>query len=106
MSWRDAEKKRFVKARIRGQVQGVGYRAWTAATARRHGVLGYVRNCANGDVEALFAGPASAVGAMIEACFQGPRLARVVGVDIEEISGARQDEFQPLTSFAIMPLGD
>ena len=39
---------------IRGRVQGVGYRAWTEYTALERGLQGWVRNCRDGNVEALF----------------------------------------------------
>ena len=42
---------------IRGSVQGIGFRAWTEITALELGVEGWVRNCRDGSVEALFAGP-------------------------------------------------
>ena len=41
---------------IRGSVQGIGFRAWTEITALELGVEGWVRNCRDGSVEALFAG--------------------------------------------------
>ena len=66
---------------IRGRVQGVGYRAWTEYTALERGLQGWVRNCRDGNVEALFSGPAAAVAAMIEACRNGPPGARVDFVD-------------------------
>ena len=66
---------------IRGRVQGVGYRAWAEVTALEHGLQGWVRNRRDGAVEALFAGPAEAVAAMIEACRQGPPGARVDAID-------------------------
>jgi len=66
---------------IRGRVQGVGYRAWTEYTALERGLQGWVRNCRDGNVEALFSGPAEAVAAMIEACRDGPPGARVDFVD-------------------------
>ena len=46
---------------IRGRVQGVGYRAFAEYTALDHGLAGWVRNRRNGAVEAVLAGPASAV---------------------------------------------
>jgi len=69
---------------IRGRVQGVGYRAWTEYTALELGLEGWVRNRRDGTVEALFAGPADDVAAMLEACRQGPLGARVEVVDEQE----------------------
>lgn len=69
---------------VRGRVQGVGYRAWTEEEALRHDLGGWVRNRRDGTVEAVFSGPDEAVAAMIAACRQGPRGARVDAVDVEE----------------------
>lgn len=65
---------------VEGRVQGVGFRDWTARTARDLGVHGWVRNRRDGSVEALLAGPEAAVAAMVEACRRGPPLARVAGL--------------------------
>jgi acylphosphatase len=62
---------------ISGRVQGVGFRAWTRREARRRGVRGWVRNRADGSVEALFIGEAIALEAMAEACWHGPPVAEV-----------------------------
>ena len=75
---------------ITGRVQGVGYRAWTVDEARRRGLSGWVRNLSNGDVEAVFSGPAATVDDMIAACRRGPRSARVDHLTIdgaEPVSG-------------------
>jgi len=68
-------------ATIRGRVQGVGYRAWVEDEATARGLEGWVRNRRDGSVEAVFAGPAEAVAAMIEACRRGPSSARVEAVN-------------------------
>jgi acylphosphatase len=69
---------------IRGQVQGVGYRAWAEITAVELGVQGWIRNCRDGSVEALFAGSEESVLTMIELCRDGPPGARVVAIDQRE----------------------
>lgn len=68
---------RCAALRIEGRVQGVGYRAWLADTARAHGLDGFGRNRRDGTVEALLAGPPEAVEAVIARCHEGPALARV-----------------------------
>jgi acylphosphatase len=69
-----------VRVRIEGRVLGVWYRGWTVAEAKRRGLSGWVRNRSDGSVEALFAGPAAAVEAMLAACREGPPAARVTRV--------------------------
>jgi acylphosphatase len=66
---------------IRGRVQRVGYRAFVEQVALELGVEGWVRNRADGSVEALLAGPASMVEDMIEACRRGQPAARVDALD-------------------------
>ncbi|SDH05481.1 acylphosphatase [Roseospirillum parvum] len=66
-----------LSVRITGRVQGVWYRGWTVEEATRRGLSGWVRNRADGSVEALFHGPADAVSEMVAACHQGPPAARV-----------------------------
>ncbi len=62
---------------ISGRVQGVGYRAFVDHEARSRDLEGWVRNRRDGSVEAVFAGPADAVTAVIAACRRGPSSARV-----------------------------
>jgi acylphosphatase len=66
---------------ITGRVQGVGFRDWLARAARRAGVSGWVRNRADGTVEALLAGEADAVEELSRACRRGPALATVSQID-------------------------
>ena len=67
---------------IRGIVQGVGYRAWTEDAALRRDLEGWVRNRRNGTVEAVFSGSDRDVAAILAACREGPRGARVDAVEI------------------------
>ena len=62
---------------LRGRVQGVGFRAFVEREALKRGLEGWVRNRRDGSVEAVLAGDADAVTAMIEACRRGPMGARV-----------------------------
>ncbi len=85
--------RRVIGARIRGRVQGVGYRAWTRSEAERLGLAGWVRNEPDGTVAALLAGPAEAVDAMIERLRNGPPGASVSAVETwdEEEAGLSAD---------------
>jgi len=67
---------------VRGRVQGVGFRYFVTRRARALGLTGWVRNLADGSVEALCEGPDVAVAALLEQLRSGPRLARVD--DLEE----------------------
>ena len=79
---------------ISGRVQGVGYRAWVRDRAAILGISGWVRNCRNGDVEAVFSGPEVSIGKMLEACRIGPGWARVSEV---RIVGSAEPVSGPLT---------
>jgi len=76
---------------VRGQVQGVGFRASCARRALALEVSGSVRNLADGAVEAVFEGPLDAVEAMVAWCREGPPMARVTAVDVhaEDPTGTR-----------------
>ena len=69
--------------RIRGLVQGVGYRNALHREATRLGIKGWVRNRSDGSVEALLAGPAPALDELIAWARRGPPAARVSEVSWE-----------------------
>lgn len=72
---------------ISGRVQGVGFRAAMAQEARRLGVTGWVRNLADGRVEAMIEGDPERLAAMLEWARHGPPLAFVERVEVELGSG-------------------
>lgn len=67
---------------ITGRVQGVGFRAWFAREAARHGLCGWVRNEVDGSVGALVKGSQASIDAMVEACRDGPPAAHVTHVEV------------------------
>lgn len=70
--------------RVNGFVQGVGFRAAMRDEARKLGITGWVRNRADGSVEALVQGPPAALDAIIHWAGRGPPGARVADVQISE----------------------
>ena len=77
---------------VYGHVQGVFFRDTTRRLAQQRGVAGWVRNNADGTVEAVFEGAPDAVERLVRFCHDGPRGARVDRVRVaaeepEELSG-------------------
>ena len=66
---------------VHGRVQGVFFRGATETEAVAAGLAGFVRNRADGSVEAVFEGPPDAVAALVEFCRRGPSHARVARVE-------------------------
>lgn len=79
---------------ISGRVQGVGFRCFTEAIARREGVLGWVRNAPDGRVEVVAEGDAEALDRFERSLGHGPRGARVDRVDVDDtIATGRETGF-------------
>ena len=72
---------------IRGRVQGVGFRYAFADEARARKLRGWVRNRRDGSVEAIVAGPAAAVDAIVAWSRRGPSAALVTAVETTATDG-------------------
>ena len=79
---------------VHGRVQGVFFRATTRDKAIALGVKGWVSNCQDGSVEAVFEGEKDTVEKIVDWCKKGPEGAFVNHIDIrwEKYSG-EFDEF-------------
>ena len=77
-----------LQLRIRGRVQGVGYRWSMLQEARRLGLCGWVRNRHDGSVETVVAGPPAALQDIVAWAHRGPALARVESVEVLQAQGS------------------
>lgn len=79
---------RRIRAIVTGRVQGVSYRASTVHEARRLGLVGWVKNRADGSVELEAQGPDDKIDALVAWCHQGPPAAKVSKVAVEELAAS------------------
>ena len=70
-----------MRIRIRGRVQGVGFRWYARVQARRLGVSGWVANCPDGTVEVAASAEQSRLDEFRRALKRGPDGADVEAID-------------------------
>lgn len=80
--------------RVRGRVQGVGFRYALRREAERAGVRGWVRNRRDGSVEALIQGAPEAVARLVAWARHGPPTARVDELHESEAESAFAQAYQ------------
>ena len=90
--------RKIVHVLISGTVQGVWFRAWTVEEAQARRLDGWVRNRRDGQVEAVFAGPAAQVDGMLTACHDGPPAAEVANVSVTQHADDPGAGFRKLTT--------
>jgi acylphosphatase len=73
------------RLKIRGLVQGVGFRYALREQARRKALAGWVRNRTDGSVEALVQGPPERVSEVVAWARRGPPASRVDEVQVEPL---------------------
>lgn len=88
---------------ITGRVQGVGFRAWLRGEALAAGIGGWVRNRADGSVEAVVEGPPESLDLLCTACRKGPLHARVDHVAISAAGAADLVQRRPGELFSQVP---
>ncbi len=81
--------------RIRGRVQGVGFRYFVREAAQGLGIDGWVRNCSDGTVEAIAQGDSLTLQQLEERLRTGPSWSQVADIEI------RQAETENLSGFVI-----
>ncbi len=84
--------------RVRGRVQGVGFRAFVWRVAMDLGISGWVRNRLDGSVEVLATAPEPVLNELEDLLRSGPRWARVDLLQVEE-----ELHEQPPAGFAVLP---
>lgn len=82
-----------VRAVVRGEVQGVGFREMTRRRARKLGAMGWVRNGEDGGVVVHAEGPSDAVDGLVAFLEKGPPSARVAAVEVEPVKVEGHEQF-------------
>jgi acylphosphatase len=82
---------------VEGFVQGVGYRDFVRRAALRLGVSGWVRNRADGTVEALISAAPDKLEAMLAAMRAGPPGAEVSNVQLADPDVGENPEARSFT---------
>lgn len=78
------------RAIVHGRVQGVNFRYYTCRQAERLGVVGYVRNQADGTVEVVAEGTPQATQALLAWLHHGPPQAYVTRVEATWLAPNRE----------------
>ncbi len=87
-----------VRVVISGRVQGVGYRESMRMVAQALDVTGWVRNCADGGVEATVQGEEHAVERLIAWCHNGPP-----GANVQFVQADLSDTADTFIAFSRLP---
>ncbi len=87
------ESRAALRAVVRGQVQGVGFRDATRRRARELGLLGWVRNDEDGAVRVHAEGPQQALDALLDFLRAGPPAARVEELAAETVKVEGHEQF-------------
>ena len=79
----EVDQPKCVEVTVIGRVQDVGFRYFAQATARRYGLVGWVRNKYNGTVEIYAEGSEKAIDAFLIAVRRGTSSSHVRKVNVK-----------------------
>ena len=79
---------------ITGRVQNVFYRDWLVEQAQGIGITGWVRNRADGSVEAMVSGSSEMIAAIVAKARQGSPASRVADVAVEDAPEQAFERFE------------
>ncbi len=82
-----------LRVHVHGIVQGVGFRDFLLTSAQQNRLDGWVRNRADGSVEALVSGPTKAVEVFVTNATKGPQGAKVSAVDLHNSEPPKEKGF-------------
>jgi acylphosphatase len=88
-----SEQKLAKLYRVRGRVQGVGFRYFVEHSAKALDLRGWVRNVDDGSVEVYALGTARQLADLAGQLWRGPRWAEVRGVDETEAALENHSDF-------------
>lgn len=89
-----SQELRRAHVKVAGRVQGVGFRWEVRSRASSLGLSGWVRNRADGTVEAVFEGPRDRVELLLHWCRRGPSVAYVDEIEVEWEAPAGEHGFR------------
>jgi DNA ligase D-like protein (predicted 3'-phosphoesterase) len=82
-----------IRALVRGEVQAVGFRDATVGRAHELGLLGWVRNDDDGTVLVHAEGAPAALDELVAFLHEGPPLARVAAVEVQDVKVEGHEQF-------------
>ena len=85
--------KKTMHCFVSGRVQGVCFRMETREQAQLFGITGWVRNLPDGRVEVMASGDEMQLKQLHEWLTQGPDMARVMKLEVEELEHKGFDGF-------------
>jgi DNA ligase D-like protein (predicted 3'-phosphoesterase) len=90
---RGEKAKAAIRASVRGEVQGIGFRDATVRRARELALMGWVRNGEDATVQVHAEGPEAAIDELVGFLREGPPMARVSGVTIDRVVVEGHEQF-------------